>query len=772
MSDLTRLERRLNQQEVVASLGQQALETNDLDQLMQDACVAVAETLNNTYCKVLELLPGGDAVFLRQGIGWRDGLVGSATVPTDMDSQAGYTLVTEEPVIVDDLREEERFSGPELLTSHDVVSGISVVIGSVEEPWGVLGTHTTEHRNFTDYDAAFVQSVANILASAIDRTQRERELEVSHRRVELALRTTTATVWEWDLDTDSVRTHPNPHGLFQTPIRTVADFLANVHPSDRERIEQTLTEAAAHGSSYRVEYRYERDGGVRWAEDYGEQVEPIEGDGVRYLGVAYDITDRKEHERELSRFKRAVEASGHAIYMTDPEGVITYVNQAFEEITGYSANEAIGQTPRLLQSGEHDDEYYGQLWETVRSGEVWEEEITDRRKDSSLYYAQQTIAPLIDEGGEIDRFVAVQHDVTEQKQQQRALEESERRYRALVDHFPHGAVALFDHDLRYTAAGGDLLDEIGSGDPVGQHLFDRYPDDVVHEVEPHFHAALAGEEREFEVEYAGRHLLARTVPIWAADGGIRGGMLVVLDVTEQRESERRLKESHRRLAEFASAISHDLREPLGTVASYLQLLERRYEDELDEDAEEFIDFAVSGASRMQEMIDGIVRTYAQVESGSEQFEDVDLDQLLEDVLIDFESKIEERDAEITLEPLPTVVGDRGQLRQVLMNLVDNAIKYSGDEPPRIHIEGGCEQHMCRIEVSDEGIGIRPEATERIFDVFSRAHTAENLPGTGIGLALCERIVERHGGEIGVDSDPGVGSTFWVTLPSSHDDEVP
>jgi len=170
------LQTRIRQQEVVTDLGQQALEDDDLDRLMHDASVAVADTLDNDYCKVLELLPSGE-VFLRQGVGWQDGLVGNATVPTDLDSQAGYTLLSEEPVIVDDLSTEDRFSGPDLLVDHDVVSGISVIIGTVDEPWGILGTHTTDRREFTEYDVNFVKSVANLLAAAIERHEYQNELE-------------------------------------------------------------------------------------------------------------------------------------------------------------------------------------------------------------------------------------------------------------------------------------------------------------------------------------------------------------------------------------------------------------------------------------------------------------------------------------------------------------------------------------------------------------------------------------------------------------------
>ncbi|MFC7230392.1 GAF domain-containing protein [Saliphagus sp. GCM10025308] len=196
------LRTRVHQQEVVAEFGQQALETDDLDGLLHDASVAVAETLETEYCKVLELLPGGDEVLLRQGVGWQDGLVGTATAPTDLDSQAGYTLLSEEPIVVDELRTEDRFSGPDLLVDHDVVSGVSVIIGSLEDPWGVLGTHTTERRAFTEYDVNFVQSIANILASAIETRRAERSVEAEKEVKEQIVETSPVGIVVFDAKGD------------------------------------------------------------------------------------------------------------------------------------------------------------------------------------------------------------------------------------------------------------------------------------------------------------------------------------------------------------------------------------------------------------------------------------------------------------------------------------------------------------------------------------------------------------------------------------------
>ncbi|SDQ41556.1 MEDS domain-containing protein [Natronobacterium texcoconense] len=232
---------------------------------------------------------------------------------------------------------------------------------------------------------------------------------------------------------------------------------------------------------------------------------------------------------------------------------------------------------------------------------------------------------------------------------------------------------------------------------------------------------------------------------------------------ERKQRERALEESNERLEQFAYAASHDLQEPLRMVTSYLRLLESRYGDQLDGDAEEFLGFAVDGAERMREMIDGLLE-YSRVETGGDPFEPVALDGVLEEVLEDLQFQLEENDAEVTTAELPRVEGDASQLRQVFQNLLSNAITYSGDEPPEVDVTVTRRGREWVLSVRDSGIGIDPEDQERIFTVFDRLHSQEEYDGAGIGLALCERIVERHGGDIWVTSEPGEGSTFSFTLP--------
>jgi PAS domain S-box-containing protein len=246
---------------------------------------------------------------------------------------------------------------------------------------------------------------------------------------------------------------------------------------------------------------------------------------------------------------------------------------------------------------------------------------------------------------------------------------------------------------------------------------------------------------------------------------------ILATAIERQGYERRLNEtvaeleaSNERLEQFAYAASHDLQEPLRMVSSYLQLIEGRYADDLDADGREFIDYAVDGAERMREMIDGLLE-FSRIDSQGDPFEPVDLDAVLEDVLTDLQVMIEHSDAEVSVESLPEIRGDASQLRQLFQNLLSNAIEYSGDEPPRVRVAAERTGGEWDISVADDGIGIHPDDQDRVFHVFQRLHSREEYDGTGIGLAICRRIVERHGGRIRVDSEPGEGTTFSFTIPT-------
>jgi len=261
-------------------------------------------------------------------------------------------------------------------------------------------------------------------------------------------------------------------------------------------------------------------------------------------------------------------------------------------------------------------------------------------------------------------------------------------------------------------------------------------------------------------------------PVFDADGAIVNFIGVKEDITRRKEIEEELRRTSAELArsnveleQFAAIASHDLREPLRMVSAYLQLLQRRYGGRLDAQADEFIAFAVDGANRMDKLILGLL-TYSRVGTRGTPFQPLDMEQVLTDATANLRAAIDQSGAHIDHDPLPRLAGDPSQLVSLLQNLIANAIKYAAPaKPPIIHVGAQRGDGEWIFSVHDNGIGIAPEFFDRIFVIFQRLHTRQECDGSGIGLAVCKRIVERHHGRIWVESTEDQGSTFFFTLPA-------
>jgi light-regulated signal transduction histidine kinase (bacteriophytochrome) len=242
------------------------------------------------------------------------------------------------------------------------------------------------------------------------------------------------------------------------------------------------------------------------------------------------------------------------------------------------------------------------------------------------------------------------------------------------------------------------------------------------------------------------------------------------DITERKEADEKLNQimaelarSNTELEQFAYVASHDLQEPLRMVASYTQLLARRYKGKLDADADEFIGYAVDGATRMQQLINGLL-DYSRVGTRGKPFEPTDCEAVFNNAVINLRAAIKETDAVVIHDHLPTVLADATQMVQLFQNLLGNSIKFHSDQRPEIHVRAQRNGSEWIFSVCDNGIGIDPKYFERIFIIFQRLHSRGEYPGTGIGLAICKKIVERHKGRIWVESELGKGATFYFTIP--------
>jgi PAS domain S-box-containing protein len=357
-----------------------------------------------------------------------------------------------------------------------------------------------------------------------------------------------------------------------------------------------------------------------------------------------------------------------------------------------------------------------------------------------------------------------------------ALQSSETRYRRLFETAKDGILVLDEEAGVITDVNPALTEMLGYSrhDLIGREPWVIFPlDEMDVNMETFRQLLSAGSVRREDLPLEkkdGRRISVEFVSNVYLSSDRKVIQCNLRDITERKrhgEERRKLTEdllrSNEELQHFAYVASHDLQEPLRMISSYLQLLARRYKGRLDTDADEFIDYAVDGAKRMQNMIVALL-SYARVGTHGGELKEVDAGAALGAALDNLKLAVEDSGAQVTHDPLPTVPADESQLTQLFQNLISNSLKFRGTGPPIIHVSARRDGGYWVFSVKDNGIGIDTEYGERIFRIFQRLHGKGDYPGTGIGLSICKKIVERHGGRIWIESAPGEGATFYFTLP--------
>jgi PAS domain S-box-containing protein len=627
-------------------------------------------------------------------------------------------------------------------------------------------------------------------------------------------KTLEGTITAWNRGAEKVFGYSAAEAVGQPMLMLLPSERANEEPEILARISRG--ESVEHFETVRVR----KDGRKI---NISATISPIRDSSGAIVGaskIARDITASKRAEqavkeslatseaalKELSDQKFALDQ--HAIVaMTDIQGTITYVNDKFCAISQFSRAELIGQNHRILNSGHHSKEFFQQMYHTIAKGKVWHGEIKNRAKDGSIYWVDTTIVPFLGADGKPRQYVAIRADITERKMAgealvAQALESSrqaeelarsrqaleaqtltlqyEARYRSLLEAAPDAMVVVNEGGeiVRFNVQAEKQFGYRGD-ELVGQKVNKFIPGgfaegsiadgtgSAANELAAHIDAGieLCGRRKdgsEFPIEI-------KLSPLESPEGILVTAAIRDISVLKQSEEELvktvgELKRSNAELQQFAYVSSHDLQEPLRMVASYTQLLASRYKGRLDSDADEFIAFAVDGCNRMQVLIQDLL-TYSRAGAKATTLRKTATGNALQEALTNLRARIEENGAVVTHDALPEIATDAKLLAQVFQNLVGNAIKYRSAGVPTVHVSasqnGGNE---WIFSVRDNGLGIDPKYFERIFILFQRLHGREEFEGTGIGLSICKKIVERLGGRIWVESQPGNGSTFYFALP--------
>lgn len=523
----------------------------------------------------------------------------------------------------------------------------------------------------------------------------EIELRRLNGRINIASQAAGAGIWDWNIKTDHLEWSPMMFDLFGLdPRNTEASFEAwenTLHPEDLKMASNNIQIAIEEHTFLDNQYRIVLpDGQIRWINALGKAEYDDQGLPTAMIGICIDITDHiqmkiqleemldnleklvDERTRELklsNRYNRnLIETSLDPLVTIGPDGMITDVNRATEDVTGYVRSEIVGTDfADYFTKPDKAKEGYKLVFQ---KGIVRDYPLEIKHENGSITPVLYNAAVYKDEFDEVIGVFAAARDISKLKYAENELRE--------------------------------------------------YWKSLEEQVE--------------------------------------------LRTAELAKRSEELAKSNEDLKQFAYVASHDLREPLRMITSFLQLLEQRYKDQLDQDANEFIGFAVDGAKRLDKMIMDLLE-YSRVANKKIMFEDINLNNVLYHVKSNLKVLIDENDATINFDSLPCVKGDSYQMILLFQNLISNAIKYRQDEDPIIHVSADKKVNQYVFSVKDNGIGIDSNYLSGIFNIFKRLHTHEEYEGTGIGLAIAQRIVHQHGGEIWAESEKGNGSTFYFTIPN-------
>ncbi len=547
-------------------------------------------------------------------------------------------------------------------------------------------------------------------------------------------------------------------------------------PSDKSEEFKSLSKFVLEGNSFSGKElkRIRKDGALI---SISLSTAPIYNSENKIIGVmasAEDITEKKKNDEQLRLLSTSVEQSPVGKVITDPQGIILYVNNSFCKISGYSREEVIGKNPRILQSGYHTKEFYEKFWNTILSGKTWEGEFRNKRKNGELYWESAVISPIINEEGDITHFIEVKEDITEKRRIEKLIRSQNELLNVMFENIP---VILWRSDPQINTVwyNKEFSKKIGweakATSNINYMLEKCYPDPDYRKSVVAFMEKADSSWKEFVLT----NCESRRVPCLWSNIELKDGSLIGIgiDLTDRKEYERDLIEAKERAesadklkTEFLAQMSHEIRTPINAVIGNHNLLRELVGKEF---LEEYIDIftGIESASRRIIRTIDLILNMAEIQSGSylPDFSEINLERAVFDRLIkEFKIPAELKKLDLVFESKidnPVVVGDEYSIIQIFSNIIDNAVKYTNKGSVKIKICS--ELNKTIVEISDTGIGISKEFMENLFDAFAQeeAGYSRSYDGNGLGLALVKKYCELNSAHIEAESEKNVGSTFRV-----------
>jgi PAS domain S-box-containing protein len=637
----------------------------------------------------------------------------------------------------------------------------------------------------------------------------ENKLQETTDFLEIAIETGKLAQWEYDIRSGQLNYSKQLTSIFGLDPGinySPEDFKDKLYPEDRKKIEENIYGKTNQTGKFSFEARINKeDSNISWIKSKGKVYYDQQLSPLRIIGIIIDITDHKIVNEKLGILAAIVHSSHDAIISKTLEGIITSWNESAVRMFGYSPEEIIGKHISTLIPIERLDEE-PKIISRLKRGERVDHFETQRiTKTKRILDISLTISPVKDKAGNIIGASKIIRDITDQKLNEKLLRESEQKFRLLADSLPqliwacdkNGNVNYVNHSfLDFT--GLNYKENIDSG-----WLNLVHPDDKNATLKKWNLSLNNGDEfntehrlRKFNGEYLWH--FSRIIPQKDTEGFAQMWVCTSTDVNERKlftaklenvvlertkELERLnndLKKSNNELAQFAYIASHDLQEPLRKIQTFANRIIQKEETHLSETGRDYFERMQKAAGRMQMLIDDLL-TYSRTNVSEKVFEPTDLNILLQEIKIELEPDLIEKKAILQITPLPTLNIIKFQFRQLFTNLISNSLKFAKKNvPPKIivssdYINGNdihefnakTDQLYYLFTVTDNGIGFSPEFKTRIFELFQRLHGKSEYQGTGIGLAICKKIVENHNGYIIADSLPEQGAKFSIYIPVQH-----